>query len=236
MTALGVVAVSGLDWHALGDELDRWGYAVTPRLLGDEQCRELSDLFDVDGAFRSTIVMSWHAFGEGTYRYFADPLPAVVQKLRVELYPPLAEIANRWAEQLGTQKFPATLDGLVELCAAAGQHRPTPLLLRYWAGGYNCLHQDLYGEVAFPLQVTIMLSAPDEDFTGGENVLVEQRPRAQSRPVVTRLGRGQALLFPTRDRPVAGKRGPKRVAMRHGVSTVHSGERTTLGIIFHNAE
>jgi uncharacterized protein len=236
MTAVGVVAVSGLDWHALGDELDRWGYAVTPRLLGDEQCRELGDLFDVDGAFRSTIVMSRHAFGEGTYRYFADPLPAVVQKLRVELYPPLAEIANRWAEQLGTQKFPATLDGLVELCAAAGQHRPTPLLLRYWAGGYNCLHQDLYGEVAFPLQVTIMLSAPDEDFTGGENVLVEQRPRAQSRPVVTRLGRGQALLFPTRDRPVAGKRGPKRVAMRHGVSTVHSGERTTLGIIFHNAE
>jgi hypothetical protein len=236
MTAVGVVAVSGLDWHALGDELDRWGYAVTPRLLGDEQCRELGDLCDVDGAFRSTIVMSRHAFGEGTYRYFADPLPAVVQKLRVELYPPLAEIANRWAEQLGTQKFPATLDGLVELCAAAGQHRPTPLLLRYWAGGYNCLHQDLYGEVAFPLQVTIMLSAPDEDFTGGENVLVEQRPRAQSRPVVTRLGRGQALLFPTRDRPVAGKRGPKRVAMRHGVSTVHSGERTTLGIIFHNAE
>jgi hypothetical protein len=236
MTKTEVVGVSELDWPTLSEELDRWGYAVTPPLLDEEQCRELVDLFEVDDAFRSTIVMSRHAFGEGTYRYFADPLPAVVQRLRVELYGPLAEIANRWATQLGTRTFPDTLDGLVEVCAAAGQHRPTPLLLRYWAGGYNCLHQDLYGEVAFPLQVTIMLSVPDADFTGGENVLVEQRPRAQSRPVVARLGRGQALLFPTRDRPVPGKRGPKRVAMRHGVSTVHSGERTTLGIIFHNAE
>jgi uncharacterized protein len=236
MTQTEVVGVSELDWPTLSEELDRWGYAVTPPLLDEEQGRELVDLFEVDDAFRSTIVMSRHAFGEGTYRYFADPLPAVVQRLRVELYGPLAEIANRWATQLGTRTFPDTLDGLVEVCAAAGQHRPTPLLLRYWAGGYNCLHQDLYGEVAFPLQVTIMLSVPDADFTGGENVLVEQRPRAQSRPVVARLGRGQALLFPTRDRPVPGKRGPKRVAMRHGVSTVHSGERTTLGIIFHNAE
>ena len=236
MTKADVVRVSDLDWAALGGELDRWGFAVTPPLLEEEQCRELADLFEVDDAFRSTIVMSRHAFGEGTYRYFDDPLPAVVQRLRVELYEPLAKIANEWAAQLGTGAFPDTLDGLIEMCAAAGQHRPTPLLLRYWAGGYNCLHQDLYGEVAFPLQVTIMLNAPDEDFTGGENVLVEQRPRAQSRPVVARLGRGEALLFPTRDRPVPGKRGPKRVAMRHGVSTVRTGERTTLGIIFHNAE
>jgi uncharacterized protein len=236
MTDLAVARLSELDWPTLGDELDRWGFAVTPPLLDKGQCRELSELFEVDDAFRSTVVMSRHAFGEGTYRYFADPLPAVVQRLRVELYEPLAKIANEWAAQLGTGAFPDTLDGLIEVCAAAGQQRPTPLLLRYWAGGYNCLHQDLYGEVAFPLQVTIMLSAPDEDFTGGENVLVEQRPRAQSRPVVARLGRGQALLFPNRDRPVPGKRGPKRVAMRHGVSTVHSGERTTLGIIFHNAE
>ena len=236
MAKVGVVRVSELDWPALGDALDRWGFAVTPPLLDEGQCRELSELFEVDDAFRSTVVMSRHAFGEGTYRYFADPLPAVVQHLRVELYEPLAQIANEWAAQLGTGAFPDTLDGLVEMCAAAGQHRPTPLLLRYWAGGYNCLHQDLYGEVAFPLQVTIMLSVPDEDFTGGENVLVEQRPRAQSRPVVARLGRGEALLFPTRDRPIPGKRGPKRVAMRHGVSTIHSGERTTLGIIFHNAE
>jgi hypothetical protein len=236
MAELGVVGVPDLDWPALGDELDRWGYAVTPPLLDEEQCRGLSELFEVDEAFRSTIVMSRHAFGEGTYRYFADPLPSLVQRLRVELYGPLVQIANRWAADLGTTPFPQTLDGLLEVCAAAGQHRPTPLLLRYWAGGYNCLHQDLYGEVAFPLQVTIMLSTPDVDFTGGENVLVEQRPRAQSRPVVARLGRGQTLLFPTRDRPVAGKRGPKRVAMRHGVSTVHTGERTTLGIIFHNAQ
>ena len=236
MTKTEVVRVSQLDWPALGDELDRWGFAVTPPLLDEGQCRELSELFEVDDAFRSTVVMSRHAFGEGTYRYFADPLPTVVQQLRVELYEPLAQIANEWAAQLGTGAFPDTLEGLLEVCAAAGQHRPTPLLLRYWAGGYNCLHQDLYGEVAFPLQVTIMLSVPDEDFTGGENVLVEQRPRAQSRPVVARLGRGEALLFPTRDRPVPGKRGPKRVGMRHGVSTVHSGERTTLGVIFHNAE
>jgi uncharacterized protein len=236
MTDLAVARLSELDWPALGDELDRWGFAVTPPLLDEGQCRELSELFEVDDAFRSTVVMSRHAFGEGTYRYFADPLPAVVQQLRVELYEPLAQIANEWAAQLGTGAFPDTLEGLLAVCAAAGQHRPTPLLLRYWAGGYNCLHQDLYGAVAFPLQVTIMLSVPDEDFTGGENVLVEQRPRAQSRPVVARLGRGQALVFPTRDRPVPGKRGPKRVAMRHGVSTIHSGERTTLGIIFHNAE
>jgi uncharacterized protein len=236
MTKTEVVRVSQLDWPALGEELDRWGFAVTPPLLDEDQCRELADLFEFDDAFRSTIVMSRHAFGEGTYRYFADPLPTVVQRLRVELYGPLAQIANRWATDLGATTYPDTLDGLLEVCAAAGQHRPTPLLLRYWAEGYNCLHQDLYGEVAFPLQVTIMLSVPDEDFTGGENVLAEQRPRQQSRPVVARLERGQALLFPTRDRPVPGKRRPRRVAMRHGVSTVHTGERTTLGIIFHNAE
>jgi uncharacterized protein len=179
MTKTEVVRVSQLDWPALGEELDRWGYAVTPPLLDEDQCRELSELFEVDDAFRSTIVMSRHAFGEGTYRYFADPLPTVVQRLRVELYGPLAQIANRWATDLGATTYPDTLDGLLEVCAAAGQHRPTPLLLRYWADGYNCLHQDLYGEVAFPLQATIMLSVPDEDFTGGENVLVEQRPRAQ---------------------------------------------------------
>src|SRR5262249_32323560 len=142
---------------------------------------------------------------------------------------------QRLAAQLGTPEFPDTLDALLEVCTAAGQHRPTPLLLRYWADGYNCLHQDIYGDVAFPLQVTIMLSAPGEDFTGGENVLVEQRPRAQSRPVVASPRRGEALIFPTRDRPVPGKLRPKRVLMRHGVSTVHSGQRTTLGIIFHNA-
>jgi len=235
MTDLRAVRVAELDWQGIGADLDRWGFAVTPPLLDAEQCRELIDLFDVDEAFRSTIVMSRHAFGEGTYRYFDDPLPPVVQHLREEMYGPLAAIANGWAAQLGAPEFRATLDGLLEVCAAAGQHRPTPLLLRYWAGGYNCLHQDLYGDVAFPLQVTIMLGVPGEDFTGGENVLVEQRPRAQSRPVVASPRRGEALIFPTRDRPVPGKLRPKRVVMRHGVSTVHTGERTTLGVIFHNA-
>jgi len=235
MTDLGTVQVAELDWRAIGEDLDRWGFAVTPPLIDAGECRELIDLFDVDEAFRSTIVMSRHAFGEGTYRYFTDPLPPIVQQLRVDMYGPLLQIANAWAAQLGTPEFPDTLDALLEVCAAAGQHRPTPLLLRYWADGYNCLHQDIYGDVAFPLQVTIMLSAPGEDFTGGENVLVEQRPRAQSRPVVASPRRGEALIFPTRDRPVPGKLRPKRVVMRHGVSTVHSGQRTTLGIIFHNA-
>lgn len=225
-----------MDWTALGEDLDRWGYAVAPPLLDGERCAELADLFDVEERFRSTVVMSRHAFGEGTYRYFAEPLPAIVQQLRVELYPPLARVANSWAEQLGERTFPATLDDLLAVCAAAGQHKPTPLVLCYEVGGYNCLHQDVYGDVTFPLQVTIMLSTPGADFTGGENVFVEQRPRAQSRAGVVNLARGQPVIFATRYRPVPGARGPKRVAMRHGVSTVHSGRRLALGIIFHNAQ
>jgi hypothetical protein len=227
--------VTPLDWSALGGELDRWGYAVTPHVLDREQCEELAGVFDEEERFRSTVVMSRHAFGEGTYRYFADPLPPIVQRLRVELYPPLAQIANRWAERLGEQSFPVTLEDLLDVCAAAGQHKPTPLVLSYDAGGYNCLHQDVYGDVTFPLQVTIMLSAPGVDFTGGENVFVEQRPRAQSRAGVVNLEQGQGVIFATRHRPVPGARGPKRVAMRHGVSTVHSGRRLAVGIIFHNA-
>lgn len=235
MTDIGVRRLSELEWPGLGDDLDRWGYATTGRLLDGDQCDEFIDLFDADERFRSTVVMSRHAFGEGTYRYFAEPLPPVVHRLRVELYPPLAEIANRWAEQLREPAFPDTFDGLLAMCSAAGQHKPTPLILCYEAGGYNCLHQDIYGDVAFPLQVTIMLSAPGVDFTGGENVFVEQRPRAQSRPGVVNLGRGEAVIFATRHRPVPGARGPKRVTMRHGVSTVHTGRRLALGIIFHNA-
>jgi uncharacterized protein len=226
---------SELDWPGLGGHLDRWGYATTPRLLDGDQCDELIDLFDVDERFRSTVVMSRHAFGEGTYRYFAEPLPPVVQRLRVDLYPPLARIANHWAEQLREPTFPDRLDDLLAICAAQGQHKPTPLVLSYEAGGYNCLHQDIYGDIAFPLQVTIMLSTPGTDFTGGENVFVEQRPRAQSRAGVVNLERGQGVIFATRHRPVPGARGPKRVTMRHGVSTVHSGRRLTLGVIFHNA-
>jgi hypothetical protein len=231
----GAEPLAHLDWPALGENLDRFGYALTPPLLDAEQCDDLIDLFDVEERFRSTVVMSQHAFGEGTYRYFAEPLPPVVQQLRADLYSPLAAIANRWAEQLGAPTFPGALGELLAMCADAGQQKPTPLLLFYEAGGYNCLHQDVYGDVTFPLQVTIMLSTPGVDFTGGENVFVEQRPRAQSRAAVANLERRQAVIFATRHRPVPGARGFKRVAMRHGVSTVHSGRRYTLGVIFHNA-
>jgi hypothetical protein len=226
---------TGLDWTGLEDELDRTGVAVTPPLLSPERCAELVALYDRDELFRSTIVMARHAFGEGSYRYFTDPLPDPVRALREELYPPLARIANRWAARLGEPAFPERLADLHERCAAAGQHRPTPLLLRYGPGGYNCLHQDVYGEVTFPLQVAFMLSVPDTDFTGGESVFVEQRPRQQSRPVVARPGPGQGLIFPVRHRPVPGARGFRRVAMRHGVSQVRSGSRHVLGVIFHNA-
>jgi uncharacterized protein len=226
---------TGLDWTGLEDELDRTGVAVTPPLLSPGRCAELVALYDRDELFRSTIVMARHAFGEGSYRYFADPLPDPVRALREELYPPLARIANRWAARLGEPAFPERLADLHERCAAAGQHRPTPLLLRYGPGGYNCLHQDVYGEVTFPLQVAFMLSVPDTDFTGGESVFVEQRPRQQSRPVVARPGPGQGLIFPVRHRPVPGARGFRRVAMRHGVSQVRSGSRHVLGVIFHNA-
>ena len=175
------------------------------------------------------------SFGDGRYRYFADPLPPLVQDLRERFYPPLAAIANRWAERLGERPFPATLDGLLAACAKAGQHRPTPLLLRYGPGGYNCLHQDVYGDLTFPLQVLVMLSRPDVDFTGGESVFVEQRPRQQSRPVVVRPAHGEAVVFPVRHRPRHGARGWSRTQLRHGVSAVHTGERHVLGVIFHNA-
>jgi hypothetical protein len=226
---------TGLDWAALEAELDRSGVAVTPPILTPARCAELLALYDRDELFRSTVVMSRHAFGEGDYRYFADPLPGLVRDLREHLYPPLARIANRWAARLGEAAFPDDLAGLHERCAAAGQHRPTPLVLRYGPGGFNCLHQDVYGDVTFPLQVAFMLSAPDTDFTGGESVFVEQRPRQQSRPVVLRPGVGQGLIFPVRHRPVPGARGFRRVAMRHGVSEIRSGRRHVLGVVFHNA-
>jgi Uncharacterized protein conserved in bacteria len=192
-------------------------------------------MFDEDERFRSTVVMARHAFGEGSYRYFADPLPPLVQTLREQLYPPIAAIANRWAQLLGERAFPTGLDDLLAECAALGQRRPTPLVLRYGPGGYNCLHQDVYGDLTFPLQFLVMLSRPDVDFTGGESVFVEQRPRQQSRPVVLRPGLGEAVIFPVRHRPRPGPRGHHRVQMRHGVSAVHSGSRHALGVIFHNA-
>jgi hypothetical protein len=224
-----------LDWTALADRLDENGFATTPPLLTSRQCADLVDMFDDDARFRSTVVMARHSFGEGSYRYFADPLPPLVQALREELYPPMARIANRWAERLGERRFPDTLDGLLADCAEVGQHRPTPLVLRYGPGGYNCLHQDVYGDLTFPLQFLVMLSRPDVDFTGGESVFVEQRPRRQSRPMVARPGLGQAVIFPVRHRPQRGARGHHRVQLRHGVSAVHSGSRHVLGIILHNA-
>jgi len=228
-------ALADLDWSAVENQLDDSGFAVTPPLLSPEQCAEVADMFDDDARFRSTVTMAQHAFGEGSYRYFAEPLPLRVQALRESLYPPLAAIANRWADRLGERRFPETLHALLQECATLGQHQPTPLVLRYGPGGYNCLHQDIYGDLTFPLQLLILLSRPDADFTGGENVFVEQRPRQQSRPMVARPNQGQAVIFPVRYRPNQGARGYHRVQLRHGVSTVHTGERTVLGIIFHNS-
>ncbi|MFC4947431.1 2OG-Fe(II) oxygenase [Pseudonocardia sp. GCM10023141] len=228
-------ALDALDWPAIADRLDTDGVASTPPLLSPDQCAETIAMFDDDARFRSTVVMARHAFGEGSYRYFADPLPPLVQTLREQLYPPLARIANGWAARLGEREFPADLDTLLAECATAGQHRPTPLVLRYVPGGYNCLHQDVYGDLTFPLQFLVMLSTPDVDFTGGESVFVEQRPRQQSRPMVLRPGLGEAVIFPVHHRPKAGTRGDHRVQLRHGVSQVHTGSRHVLGVIFHNA-
>jgi hypothetical protein len=236
MNQATVTEPARLDWPAIRAELDRNGFALTPPLLTPEECAQVSALFEDDGAFRSTVVMARHQFGEGVYRYFDRPLPQTVGRLRETLYPPLAAIANEWALRLRLPGYPDELAGLAARCAAAGQRRPTPLLLRYERGGYNCLHQDLYGDVVFPLQVAIMLSRPDEDFTGGESVFVEQRPRAQSRPMVARPRQGQGLVFAVNERPVpSATRGYRRVVLRHGVSEINSGLRFTLGIIFHDA-
>ena len=223
------------DSETLIKDLDADGYAVTP-LVPADACQELAGLYDQAGLFRKRIVMEHRAYGKGEYQYFAYPLPPAIAALRTALYAPLAKIANAWRRTLGeTGTFPATLDEYLEQCHAAGQARPTPLLLRYGAGGFNCLHQDLYGERVFPLQATILLSAPGQDFTGGEFILVEQRPRAQSRPAVVTLRQGDTVIFPVHHRPSAGSRGPYRLTMRHGVSRIHSGQRHTLGLIFHDA-
>ncbi len=228
-------ALDQLDWPMLEATLDESGFAMTPPLLTPEQCTQVRDMFDDDERFRSTVVMARHAYGEGSYRYFREPLPPLVQGLRAALYPPTARIANRWADRLGERRYPGDLDGLLAECAGLGQHKPTPLVLRYGPGGYNCLHQDVYGDLTFPLQLLIMLSTPDADFTGGESVFVEQRPRQQSRPMVARPGLGQAVVFAVRHRPRLGTRGYHRVQLRHGASAVHAGDRHVLGIIFHNA-
>jgi hypothetical protein len=211
--------------------LDESGYAVLPKALTSAQCDELIALYTEPRLFRSRVVMARHNFGRGEYQYFAYPLPPLVQELRSSLYAELAPIANRWGET----QYPPTHAEYLERCHGAGQTRPTPLLLRYEAGDYNCLHRDLYGEDVFPLQVAFLLSAPGEDFTGGEFVLTEQRPRMQSRVEVVPLSRGDAVVFAVNQRPVRGTRGTYRVAMRHGVSRIRSGRRYTMGIIFHDA-
>ena len=228
--------VDALDWEQLTGQLDATGYAITPPLLSSEECDELADLFD-GGRFRSTIEMARHRFGEGRYRYFDHPLPETIAALRASFYPHLAPVANRWSELLRgkTVTFPLEHSQLLERCRAAGQTRPTPLILRYGEGDWNALHQDLYGEVYFPFQILTVLSRPAEDFDGGEFVLLEQRPRAQSRAHVLTPPQGAFVLFPTRERPNRGASGYHRIGLRHGVSTVTRGERTTLGIIFHDA-
>jgi uncharacterized protein len=226
--------IAALDWPALLAGLDEHGFVQTPAVLHAAERAELAQSFDA-GRFRATIEMRRHRFGEGTYRYFDRPVPGLIDSARHALYPPLAGLANDWASRLGEPAgFPAELDGFLERCHAAGQERPTPLILRYGAGGHNALHQDVYGDIAFPLQAVTLLSAAG-DFGGGQFVLVEGRPRQQSRAHVIDLDPGAFLLFPTRHRPVQGSRGHYRAAMRHGVATVRSGERTTLGLIFHDA-
>jgi hypothetical protein len=230
------VSPEGLDWTRIAENLDRRGWALTGRLLDDDDCAALAGLYDREAGFRSRVVMARHGFGQGEYRYFSYPLPTAVQVLREGLYPPLAAIANGWAERLGeARRFPPTLAGMLERCHAAGQTRPTPLLLKYAAGDYNCLHQDLYGEHVFPLQAAILLDQPGVDFEGGEFVAVEQRPRQQSAPSVVPLTKGCAVIFAVRERPHDGTRGVHRRVLRHGVSEVRSGRRRTLGVIFHDA-
>ena len=229
--------VETLDWAAIGAALDERGYAVAGPLLSARECTALIARYGDETLFRSRVVMARHGYGRGEYKYFAYPLPAPIAALRQSLYPPLAEIANRWHEAMGLkQRFPENHAAYIARCRKAGQTRPTPLLLRYETGDYNCLHQDLYGEHVFPLQLTILLSDPAKDFTGGEFVLTEQRPRMQSRVEVVRLGRGEAAIFPVRHRPITGKRGAYRVTMRHGVSRLNNGLRFTAGIIFHDAK
>ena len=225
-----------LDWEALAGDLDAHGSAVIGDLYSPACCRALAALYEGDGAFRSRVVMASHGFGRGEYKYFAYPWPDIVAKTRNALYPGLARIANRWNAALGLgTRFPPDHKAFIRRCHAAGQRRPTPLLLQYGKGDYNCLHQDLYGEYVFPLQLTVLLSQPGRDFTGGEFVMTEQRPRMQSRAEVVPLRQGDAVVFAVNERPVRSSRGTYRVRMRHGVSRLRSGQRYTAGIIFHDA-
>jgi uncharacterized protein len=229
--------VASYDWQAIGTELNAHGCAVLPKLLTASECRSIAALYAHEEHFRSHIHMARHGFGKGEYRYFKYPLPALIARLRTALYAEIVPFANGWNERMKiATRYPAAHADYLKACHAAGQTRPTPLLLQYAAGDYNCLHQDLYGELSFPLQVAILLSAPGRDFTGGEFVLTERRPRMQSRAEVVPLTQGDGVLFAVHDRPVQGTKGVYRVDLRHGVSRVRSGERHTLGIIFHDAK
>lgn len=228
--------VAALDWSGIAASLDNRGYAITPPLLPEDECRALAALYGSEANFRSRVVMQRHAFGRGEYKYLRYPLPSAVEELRRAMYPRLAPIANRWRERLSEDgRFPPSLDQFLKQCHVVGQQRPTPLILKYEADDYNCLHQDLYGEMVFPLQLTVLLSEPAGEFTGGEFLLLEQRPRAQSKGEVVPLRRGEAVIFAVHHRPVEGARGAYRVNLRHGVSRLLSGRRYSLGIIFHDA-
>ena len=229
--------VQRYDWPAIAAHLDAYGWAMLDQLLPGDACADIAGLYDDERRFRSHIIMARHGFGRGEYKYFAYPLPETIEALRVSLYPCLAPIANRWNEKMEIDlRYPSTLADFLRRCHDAGQKRPTPLLLKYGEGDFNALHQDLYGELAFPLQVAVLLSEPGRDFTGGEFVLTEQRPRMQSRAEVVPLRRGDGVVFAVHNRPVKGSRGFYRVNLRHGVSRLRSGHRHTLGIIFHDAK
>ncbi|MFZ5914325.1 MAG: 2OG-Fe(II) oxygenase [Pseudomonadota bacterium] len=228
--------MSEIDWLTVLSDLDLRGWAVIKALLPAAQCRRVAAMFTAENIFRSHVHMARHAFGSGEYKYFSYPLPELIAQLRNDLYPPLSEIANRWNAMLGiVERFPATHANYLRQCHAAGQTRPTPLLLRYGPGDYNRLHQDLYGDMVFPLQLTLLLSQPQNDFTGGEFVMTESRARMQTRPYVAPLGQGDAVVFAVNLRPVRSVHGYGRITMRHGVSALHSGQRFALGIIFHDA-
>jgi hypothetical protein len=229
--------VGTIDWASASSSLDDQGWALLGPMLGPDECRALAGLYADDRLFRSRVVMAQHGFGRGEYRYFAYPLPESVARLRAALYPCLAPLANRWNERLGVEvRYPESHADFLRRCHEAGQRKPTPLLLEYGPGDYNCLHQDVYGEHVFPFQVAFLLAQPGEDFTGGELVLAEQRPRMQSRVDVVPWRRGDAVVFAVRHRPVSGRRRSHRVSLKHGVGTVRSGRRHTLGVIFHDAE
>jgi len=230
--------IAALDWEAAGNSLCERGYAVTPPILSPEECISLVAMYAEASRFRSQIVMQRYRFGVGDYKYFGNPLPEIVSSLRTSAYPHLAKVANHWADLLGDERprFPPEHEAFLRICHKAGQIKPTPLLLHYEAGGYNCLHQDIYGEIAFPLQMVFLLGQPGRVWEGGEFLLVEQQPRAQSRAEVVHADQGQAIIFTTRYRPVRGTRGYYRVNVKHGVSRVDRGTRYTLGIIFHDAK